>query len=149
NARLQNLASDPGSPVSGQVWFNSGTTKTLRFYNGTATVVLGTLDQISAPVADVSFNTHKATNLVDPGSAQDAATKNYVDTRTLNQFVAPTADVSFNSHKATNLLDPTTAQDAATKNYVDLAVQGIAWKAPVRVATTASITLSGTQTIDG
>ena len=53
------------------------------------------------------------------------------------------------SQRIVSLGDPSGAQDGATKNYVDLAVQGIAWKAPVRVATTASITLSGTQTIDG
>lgn len=45
--------------------------------------------------------------------------------------------------------DPSTAQGLATKNYVDSAVQGLSWKQAARVATTANITLSGTQTIDG
>ena len=45
--------------------------------------------------------------------------------------------------------DPTAAQDAATKNYVDNAINGTSWRAPVRVATTANIALTGTQTIDG
>lgn len=67
----------------------------------------------------------------------------------LDQMAAPTSDVSFNSRKITNLLDPTSAQDAATKNYVDSVAQGLDVKASVRVATTANITLSGTQTIDG
>ena len=44
---------------------------------------------------------------------------------------------------------PTNATDAATKGYVDNAVQGLSWKQAVRVATTANITLSATQTIDG
>lgn len=39
------------------------------------------LDQMAAPTTDLSINTHKLTNVVDPGSAQDAATKNYVDTQ--------------------------------------------------------------------
>jgi len=48
--------------------------------------------------------------------------------------------------------DPSTALQAATKQYVDGAVSSLAsgaFKAPVRAATTANITLSGTQTIDG
>lgn len=67
----------------------------------------------------------------------------------LDQMAAPTVDVSLNSRKITNLLDPTSDQDAATKNYVDSVAQGLDVKASVRVATTANITLSGTQTIDG
>ena len=51
--------------------------------------------------------------------------------------------------KISNLAEPTATQDAATKAYVDAAVAGLKWKEPVRVATTANITLSGTQSIDG
>lgn len=51
--------------------------------------------------------------------------------------------------KATNAADGTSAQDLVTKGQLDAAVQGYAWKAPVRAATTANITLSGAQTIDG
>lgn len=45
--------------------------------------------------------------------------------------------------------DPAAALQAATKQYVDNVVQGLDAKQPCRVATTANITLSGTQTIDG
>src|SRR5437588_3596940 len=46
--------------------------------------------------------------------------------------------------------DPSSALQAATKQYVDAVASGIVdTKASVRAATTANITLSGTQTIDG
>lgn len=48
-----------------------------------------------------------------------------------------------------NGADPTTASAFATKNYVDNAINGLSWKMPAYVATTANITLSGEQTLDG
>lgn len=56
-------------------------------------------------------------------------------------FASPTA--------ITGLPDPTNAQDAATKAYVDSVAQGLDIKPSVKCATTANITLSGEQTIDG
>jgi hypothetical protein len=44
------------------------------YYNITTT-----LNDITAPDDDLSMNTHKITNLVDPVNNQDAATKAYVD----------------------------------------------------------------------
>ena len=43
---------------------------------------------------------------------------------------------------------PSADADVATKGYVDALLAGLHWKESVRVATTANITLSGTQTID-
>lgn len=77
NVALQMLASDP-SPAEALIYYNTAS-HAVRFYNGTAWIQLGRLDQISAPTADVAMATHKITGLGDPGSAQDAATKAYVD----------------------------------------------------------------------
>lgn len=48
-----------------------------------------------------------------------------------------------------NLPDATLPQQPATKAQLDAAIAGLKWKEPVRAATTANITLSGTQSIDG
>lgn len=92
-------------------------------------------------------------NLTVGGSGLVASNINNFDsqvrTSRLDQMSAPTADVSLNSRKITNLATPTADSDAATKAYVDAARSGLDVKQSVRVATTANITLSGTQTIDG
>lgn len=61
------------------------------------------------------------------------------------------SDFDFNNAaRIVNLPDPTLAQHPATKAYVDSAVEGLAWKDSVRVASTANLTLTGPgATIDG
>ena len=50
--------------------------------------------------------------------------------------------IAMGTNKITGLGTPTDGTDAATKNYVDSAAQGIDWKASVRAATTAAVTLA-------
>jgi hypothetical protein len=78
NAVVQNLSSDPGAPIEGQAWYNT-TSHVLKVRRNGATLVLGSLDQITAPAGDVSLNSHKITSLATPSADTDAATKAYVD----------------------------------------------------------------------
>jgi hypothetical protein len=58
-------------------------------------------------------------------------------------------DVSWNNYKITNLASGTSATDAVNLSQLQAAQGGMDWKQEAEVATTANITLSGEQTIDG
>lgn len=58
-------------------------------------------------------------------------------------------ELDMQSAKIINLASPSAATDVASKGYVDSLVNGIDPKGSCRAATTANITLSGAQTIDG
>ena len=92
------------------------------------------------------------TILVGPASGSAAAPTFRAlvaaDLLKLNEFTAPDGAVSLNSQKITSLATPVADTDAATKAYVDSTAEGLDVKDSVKVATTANITLSGTQTID-
>jgi hypothetical protein len=126
--------------VTGNVTAASGTS---TFNNVT---IDGTLDMSSGTVGTI-------TGLATPTNASDAATKGYVDTAdNLKLNLAGgtmSGAIAMGTNKITGLGTPTADADAVTKSYVDAIAQGIDAKASVVAASTANLTLSGAQTIDG
>jgi hypothetical protein len=95
-------------------------------FAGTVTTALATKLPLAGGTMTgaIAMGTSKITGLGDPTSAQDAATKTYVDTARRNQSSSTTGGtmsgaIAMGTNKITGLGDPTLAQDAATKTYVD------------------------------
>ncbi len=105
NPVMQNLSSAPGSPVAGQWYYNttsgrfeyrgasgwidptaranhSGTQPAATINDFDTQVRTSRIDQMAAPTGPIAYNAQRITGLGDPSSAQDAATKNYVDNLT-------------------------------------------------------------------
>ena len=78
---------------------------------------------ISATTGHPTLNNNPLTEVADPTNAQDAATKNYVDTKDALKLTkagdSMTGALAMGTNKVTGVGDPTAAQDAATKSYVD------------------------------
>lgn len=67
----------------------------------------------------------------------------------LDEFAAPITALNLNGQRISAVGTPTADTDAANKNYVDALAQGLDVKQSVRAATTANITLTGVQAVDG
>jgi hypothetical protein len=143
------------STIVGSVNGNAGTATALA--TGRTIAITGDLAYTS-PSFDGTGNVTAAGTLATVNSNVGAFTKITINAKglatagsqaSLTDLSSPTASFSFGSQLLTNLLDPVSLQDAATKNYVDNVAQGLDTKASCLAGTTANITLSGTQTIDG
>lgn len=143
------------STITGSVSGNAGTATTLE--TGRTIAITGDLTYTSGSF-NGSANVTGTGTLANSGVTAGTYTKITVDakgratvgaTASLSDLSAPTGSLSIGNQLLTNVATPVNDTDGANKAYVDSVAQGLDTKASCVVATTANITLSGTQTIDG
>lgn len=157
HARIQNIpgTTGPPTPVKGQLYFDS-TGNVLYWWDGTVWVAAKSAAAAFGNVTpETTFGGASNNGAASTVARSDHAHGNPVHDAAahsaipLSALAVPTGPVSMNGQKLTNVGTPTTGTDAANKDYVDNLSAGLSWKDAVRAASTANLTLSAPQTVDG
>lgn len=146
NGVWQNIAGDAASPIDGQFWYDSALFVPKMRLNGT---IVNLRDAALLGGQNSAFHLGRGNHTGTQVAATISDFNTTVRTSRIDQLAAAGANVAMGGFKITGLANGSASDDAVTYQQL-LAVQnGTVWKDKVSVATTASITLSGEQTIDG
>lgn len=128
--KMDPLASDPGTPAEGWVWFLAATAHKLRFRDNTGVKDVG---EGAAPgthaLAGAQHDPDTLANL--NAKVSDANLANDAEVIKKDGSVAFTGDQAMGGHRLTGLGAPVAGSDAATKDQVDSVVQGLDWQKSV------------------
>lgn len=179
NPRVHPTTPAPSSPVAGQLWYDTSVNKLYYYNGtawidctgGTASVSDATTSakgivQLAGDLAGTAASPQIAAGVIvdaDVAAANKDGQTTTPSLRTLgtgaqqalpgnariSQLGAAQANVDMGNYSIINLIGPTNPADAANKQYVDNTAQGLDAKQSVKAASTANLTLSGTQTVDG
>jgi hypothetical protein len=135
----------------------SGTMRAATLTDGTASMSGGVLTGLTSfSATNITASSNITSSTINTGSLTATGTvsggvvngtSGTITTLVSNQLTIGSSVLT--SGRLTNLATPTGSGDATNKAYVDSLIQGLYWKEEANAATTANITLSGTQTIDG
>lgn len=134
--------------TNGWVYFPSGTASSGYIQDIVATQTAVTIS-ITNNIATITIA--NATITADGLMSKEDKEKldNSTSNNTFSTLVERNATGIINVTQILVTDEPTLPKHVATKGYVDAMAQGLRTKEPARVVTSSSITLSGTQTIDG
>lgn len=165
NALIGNATSSSGlSTTDGSIYFDTTLHKLQVRENGAWVgfyTTTTTLNNITAPTGSLAMNSQKITGLADPTSAQDAATKIYVDNAVVgidwkpSVLLASTTNVSLSSNTVPLTLDGTavsTGNRILIKDQTDQTTNGIyvvGYSAPNYTYTRATDADTGTEVTGG
>jgi hypothetical protein len=146
NAVWQNLAADPGTPAVGQFWLNTTSQRPKIRINGST---LDLSEAVTLGGQSSAFHLGRANHTGTQLSTTISDFNTAVRTNRIDQLASAGADVVMGGFKLTGLANGSALGDAVTFQQLQSVQNGTVWKDRVAVATTANITLSGEQTIDG